>query len=87
MCIIADDPLLAVEALQADLDSAAANAGGTHMASVRHTLFGWNNETLNAWTMIIGLLITSSLWLLARWMSYPVSVCCRCICPRRCGQT
>lgn len=47
--------------------SIAANiAGGTHLASVRRTLFGWNNETLNAWTMIIGLIITSSLWLLAR---------------------
>ena len=43
-----------------------SNAGGTHLASVRHTLFGWNNETLNAWTMIIGLMITFSLWLLAR---------------------
>lgn len=53
-------------ARQPDHGTAATNAGGTHLASVRHTLFGWNNETLNAWTMIIGLIITSSLWLLAR---------------------
>jgi hypothetical protein len=56
-----------------------SNAGGTHLASVRHTLFGWNNETLNAWTMIIGLVITSSLWLLSRCHLLDALACCKCV--------
>ena len=46
--------------------SAGVIAGGTHLASVRHTILGWNNETLNAWTMIAGLVISCVLWSLAR---------------------
>lgn len=42
------------------------HAGGTHLASVRRTLFGWNNETLNAWTMIAGLAVSCFFWALAR---------------------
>lgn len=44
-------------------------AGGNHLASVRRTLFGWNNETLNSWTMIAGLLLTICATVYARWGS------------------
>ena len=32
-------------------------AGGTHWASAQRTLFAWNNETLNAWTIVAGVLV------------------------------
>ena len=38
--------------------TATAFAGGTHWQSVKRTMFGWNNETLNAWTMLGGVVLT-----------------------------
>ena len=32
--------------------------GGSHSASAFSTLFSWNNETLNAWTIIMGVWVT-----------------------------
>ena len=34
------------------------SAGGTHWASAQRTLFAWNNETLNAWTIILGVIVS-----------------------------
>lgn len=36
------------------------SAGGTHSASALSTLFSWNNETLNAWTIIMGVWVTAA---------------------------
>ena len=48
-------------------------AGGTHSASVLRTLFAWNNETLNAWTIVAGVLVGVAGMSHVRWSLNPDS--------------
>ncbi|KAK9802032.1 hypothetical protein WJX73_003656 [Symbiochloris irregularis] len=44
--------------------------GGTPLPAAAHTLFGWNNETLNAWTMILGIISALTGFAMA-WANFP----------------
>ena len=45
-------------ACAAEADLVTVPPGGTHAASIYNTLFGLNNETLNAYTMLAGVVVS-----------------------------
>ena len=42
------------------------HSSNSHYEAAKHTLFGWTNETLNAWTTIVALLVVHVLYFYSR---------------------